>query len=184
MDNAKHQAWMLDAAKGDTHAFRQLALALSQRMINLAFRLLNYRHDLAQDAVQEALIRLWQTAPRWQPQASVASYAARLVYTAAMDIHRQHRKHQYVALADDLPAPDDSAQALDRVQQNEQLLSAVAQLPDRQRDAVLLHYMAEHSQAQTAQRMATSEKSVERLLSRARVTLRRRLPTQITGGKS
>lgn len=161
------------AAKGDQNAFRLLAGALTQRMMNLAYRLLNYRRDLAEDAVQEALIKLWRSAPNWQPLAPVANYAARLVYTSAMDIHRRSRNHSEVP--ETIAAADDTEAELESVQETQVLLRAVETLPERQREAILLHYMGEHTQAQVAQQMGTTEKAVERLLARARDNLRENL---------
>ncbi len=173
---------MLLAAKGDERAFRLLAQALSQRMMNLAFRLLNYRRDLAEDAVQDALIKLWRTAPKWQPLAPVHSYAARLVYTSAMDIHRRARPMEEVP--EDMAALDNIEEIVGIRQENQILLDAVATLPERQREAVLLHYMGEQSHAQTAQKMGTSEKAVERLLARARTNLRDVLEPAEGGARS
>lgn len=174
MEASIQQHYMTLAAKGDTRAFRLLAHGLTQRMMNLAYRLLNYRRDLAEDAVQEALIKLWRTAPRWQPLAPVASYAARLVYTSAMDIHR--RLKDFSEVPETIAAPDDTEDDLATMQQNQILLKAVETLPERQREAVLLHYMGEQTQVQTAQQMGTTEKAVERLLARARENLRDALP--------
>lgn len=170
MDAVEQQRLMLQAAKGDQRAFRLLAHALTQRMMNLAFRLLNYRRDLAEDAVQEALLKLWRTAPRWQPLAPVSSYAARLVYTSAMDIHRRSR--EFSEVPETMAADDDVAENVATIEENEILLTAVHQLPERQRDAVLFHYMGEQTHGEVAQQMGTTEKAVERLLARARENLR------------
>ena len=171
---------MLETAKGDQVAFRKLARNLSQRMFNLAYRLLGTRRSQAEDAVQEALMKLWRTAPNWRPDAPVTAYASRLVYTCCMDIHRKQRPTE--ELPEELAAPDTILDEMVSHDQRRVLLKTVDKLPDRQRQAILLHYMGEHSQRDVASILGTTEKAVERLLARARVNLRELLPPSIKEG--
>lgn len=176
-----YTALMQQVAKGDQNAFRTLAQALGQRMFQLAYRLCGYQLGPAEDAVQEALVKLWRIAPNWQPTGSVQAYASRLVYTCCMDIHRQNRPTE--ELTDDHHhEPDTILDTILNQQQRKMLLTAIHQLPTRQKDAVLLHYMGEHSQRQAATLLGTTEKGIERLLARARKHLRDVLPATAREG--
>jgi RNA polymerase sigma-70 factor (ECF subfamily) len=57
------------------------------------------------------------------------------------------------------------------------LASAVAQLPDEQREAVTLHHLCEHKLADTAQRMGKTVPAVAGLLRRGLQSLRHELNT-------
>lgn len=174
MSQTEYTPLMLQVAKGDQNAFRLLAGKLGQRMFHLAYRLTGYQRNMAEDAVQEALIKLWKTAPNWQPTGSVQAYASRLVYTCCMDMHRRNKPTE--ELSDELQQPDTILQTILDQEQRKMLLGAVEKLPKRQKDAVLLHYMGEHSQRHVASLLGTTEKGIERLLARGRKRLRELLP--------
>lgn len=161
---------MQQTAKGDQVAFRQLAQGLSQRMFHMAYRLMGYQRSAAEDAVQEALVKVWKTAPNWKPIGSVESYVSRLVYTCCMDQHRRTRPAD--ELPDEIVVQDTVLETILDKEQRTMLLGAIHQLPDRQKDAILLHYMGEHSQRHVAQLLGTTEKGIERLLARGRKRLR------------
>ena len=174
MNAAEYTDVMTKVAKGDQHAFSQLANALGQRMFHLAYRLMGYQRGPAEDAVQEALIKLWRFAPNWQPTGSVQAYVSRLVYTSCMDLHRKARPTE--ELPEEVPMADTILDTILDKEQRQQLLTAIDRLPQRQKDAVLLHYMGEHSQRHVAELLGTTEKGIERLLARGRKNLRELLP--------
>lgn len=180
MVKADYTSLMLQAGKGDKSAFSLLAKALGQHMFHLAYRLMSYQRNLAEDAVQEALIKVWRTAPNWQPTGSVQSYVSRLVYTCCMDIHRRQRPTEEVP--EDYHQPDAILETILNQEQRTMLLKAIEQLPDRQKQAVLLHYMGEHSQRHAAELLGTTEKGIERLLARSRKRLRELLSPQFSEG--
>lgn len=165
---------MLATAKGDQRAFRQLAQILGNRMYHLAYRLCGYQRQIAEDIVQEALLKLWRAAPNWQPTGSIEAYASRIVYNCCMDFHRQNRMTEEIP--DEIPQEDTILSSLIDKQHRHILLHAIHQLPQRQREAILLYYMGEHSQNHVAKMLGTTEKSIERLLARGREKLRNSLP--------
>lgn len=174
MDASAYNELMAKVAKGDQKAFSQLANALGQRMFHLAYRLMGYRRGPAEDAVQEALIKLWKYAPNWEPTGSVQAYLSRLVYTSCMDMHRKERPTEEIP--EEIPQEDTILNTILDREQRQQLLIAIDKLPKRQKDAVLLHYMGEQSQRNAAQMLGTTEKGIERLLARGRKNLRELLP--------
>lgn len=185
-DNATLTGWLQRAAEGDQAAFRRLAQALGQRMFALAFRLTGNNHATAEDVVQEALIKLWQTAPHWQPDrghsGSVAAYVSRLVYTTAMDHHRRQspltRSATEAGLDDlpDIPVPETATARILENEQRQWLIKGLQQLPERQQQAVILSYFHAHRQKDVATALGTTEKAVESLLIRARRTLATLVP--------
>lgn len=166
---------MTQVAAGDANAFRHLTQKIGQRLFNIAFRLMGGQRELAEDAVQEALIKLWRTAPQWEPKAPVEAYAARLVYTCCMDQHRKRKN--WTELPEEIPMAETILEELIARQEHIALSRAIDQLPERSRQAVLYSYMNEFSQKHIAHLMGTTEKAVERLIARARDQLRRILLT-------
>jgi RNA polymerase sigma-70 factor (ECF subfamily) len=181
MDKVDYNLLMERAAKGDETAFRQLATALTQRMFNLAYRLMGYHRDAAEDVVQDALIKLWKSAPNWKPTGSLEAYASRLVYTTCMDSYRRRKPTEEIP--ETLATNDNDADDYIIIrQQRDALMDAIDRLPQRQKDATLLFYMNEFSQAHVAKILGTSEKAVEHLLARARKHLKEMLPATIKEG--
>jgi RNA polymerase sigma-70 factor, ECF subfamily len=180
MSSTDYTELMHKVAKGDQNAFRLLSQALGQRMFHLAYRLMGYQRASAEDAVQEALLKLWRSAPNWQPTGSVQAYVSRLVYTSCMDIHRRQKPTE--ELPEELPQADTILDTILDKEQRNMLIGAINQLPVKQKDAVLLHYMGEHSQRNVASMLGTTEKGIERLLARSRKRLRELLPPPVRQG--
>ncbi len=183
-NNNQLTAWLLAAGNGDQSAFRHLSKALGPRMYGLAARLTGGNSAVAQDVVQEVLIKLWQQAPRWQSGGSVGAFASRLVYTTAMDHHR--RKGHTVSLSDDnapdIPEPETVTGHIEQTQTRHHLLGALSQLPERQQQAVALAYFHEYRSQDIATALGTTEKAVESLLVRARKSLATLLPASLNPG--
>ncbi|MDA4630514.1 sigma-70 family RNA polymerase sigma factor, partial [Escherichia coli] len=69
------------------------------------------------------------------------------------------------------PAPDPE-QSLSTRDESDQIKRALASLPDRQREAIVLQYYQEFSNIEAAQIMDISIEALESLLARARRNLR------------
>lgn len=172
-----YRTLMEQSAKGDARAFGALTHAIGQRLFALAYRLMGNNAAAAEDAVQDALIKLWTHAPRWQPTGTVLSYALTVVHHCCMDIHRKRKVT--TELQDYMP--DDTEPVLERLaddQERSVLIKGINRLPERQKMAVLLSYFSDESNRRIGEIMNISEGAVESLLVRARKTLARDLPPE------
>jgi RNA polymerase sigma-70 factor (ECF subfamily) len=161
---------MTAASQGDKAAFGRLVRALSPRLYGLAFRLMNGDRAAAEDALQNALIKWWVAAPRYQARGSVVAYAMTIVHHCCMDLHRANRPTS--GMVETLASPEVSAEtAIDEREQHQALLDRVARLPERQRSAVVWSYFGGISNRAIGSMMNVSEGAVESLLVRARRTL-------------
>jgi len=87
------------AAQGDRDAFDLLVSDAVDRLYAMA-RLILRDADLAEDAVQEALIHCWRELPRLRDPERFAAWLHRLLVNAATDQHRRRRRFQAsIALA-------------------------------------------------------------------------------------
>lgn len=173
-DDASDVDLMGRVAKGDEVAFRRLSLRHVPAMVGLARRVLGNAAD-AEDVVQEAMLRVWTHAPRWQPLAAFRTWLTRIVVNLCLD---RKRKAPWVDLeaageiAD--PAPD-AGEAAERNERDRLVDAAIAQLPDRQRTAIVLTYGDGMSNAEVAEVLGTTVSAVETLLVRGKQGLRRAL---------
>ena len=167
---------LLRAAEGDSRAFTELARMLARPSLGYAVRVLGDR-ALAEDAVQEALTRLWREAHRFDPgRGSFAGWWRRILTNCAIDGRRRLRPvtalDEVAEFADDAPDPEDAAHSADIADKVQQ---AAAGLPARQRAALSLFHGDGLSMAEIAATIGSSEKAVEGLLLRGRAALKQRL---------
>lgn len=173
-DEATDLALMAKVAKGDEAAYRLLARRHVPAMVGLARRVLGNAAD-AEDVVQEAMLRVWTHAPRWQPLAAFRTWLTRIVVNLCLD---RKRKAPWVDLEAAGEIADPTPNAGDEAERNERdrlVDAAIAQLPDRQRTAIVLTYGDGMSNAEVAEVMGTTVSAVETLLVRAKQGLRRAL---------
>ncbi|NWA25818.1 RNA polymerase sigma factor [Pseudomonas gingeri] len=145
------------------------------RLLALASRILGDA-DEAKDVAQESFLRIWKQAASWRSgEARFDTWLHRVVLNLC---HDRLRKRKERPLEDDEPGnePIDSAlrpdEQLEATARNEQMAAALAALPDRQREAIVLQYYQELSNIEAAALMNISVDALESLLSRARRNLR------------
>ena len=175
------EALMARVARGDQPAFRVLARRHAPAIVRLARRILGNTAD-AEDVAQEAMLRVWPHAPRWQPLAAFKTWLTRVVVNLCLDRKRRAPWVELEAageIADSAPVASELAETDER----ERLLQrAIAELPDRQRTAIVLTYSEGMSNAQVADILDTSVSAVETLLVRGKQNLRRALGGIIDDG--
>jgi len=168
------EALMARVARGDQPAFRALARRHLPAMVGLARRILGNAAE-AEDVGQEAMLRVWTHAPRWQPLASFRTWLTRVVVNLCLD---RKRRAPWVELEAAGEIADTTLGPGDRVEEDERerlLAAAIDRLPARQRTAIVLTYGEGMSNAQVAEMLGTSVSAVETLLVRGKQNLRRAL---------
>ena len=129
------------AQRGDHDAFAVLARASIARL-DTAARLIVRDHDLARDAVQDALVRCWRDLPTLRDPQAFDGWLHRLLVNACLDLVRRRRRRVVEVELTALHAPstgDFSSQVIDR----DLLDRALAGLAPDWRAIVVLHYLLE-----------------------------------------
>jgi RNA polymerase sigma-70 factor (ECF subfamily) len=159
-------------AVGDPAAVRALVARKLPRLLALAGRMLGDGQE-AEDVAQDAFIRIWKQAPKWRPGA--AKFDTWLHRVALNLCYDRLRRRREIAFAepperpDEGPAPDRGLLALDT---GERVGAAMAALPDRQREAIVLCHYQELGNIEAAAVMGVSVEALESLLGRGRRALR------------
>lgn len=161
--------------RGDRAAAAQLMLRHLPKMLVLARRMLSDPLE-AEDAVQDAFMRLWTHAARWQPgQAKFETWLYRVTLNKCFDRLRRRPTLELdsaMEVADPAPGP---AANLENAALSEEIETAMAALPRRQRAAIQLCHYQECGNIEAAEILGISVEALESLLSRGRRTLRARL---------
>lgn len=165
------EALLILYANGDRAAARSLTLRLTPRVLAYASRMLGDRAE-AEDVAQEAMLRLWRIAADWrQGEAKVATWLYRVAANLCTDRLRRRRS---VAL-DDAPEPEDETRsALAGMIEDDRLHAldaALARLPERQRQAVVLRHIEGMPNPDIAEIMEIGVEAVESLTARGKRAL-------------
>ena len=155
-------------AKGHADAARLLSERLLPKAYAQAFFRLRNQAD-AEDIAQEAFIRLWRMAPNWAEDGTkVSTWLYKVVQNLCYD---RLRRKPSTSLAD-IGEPEDSKPAAAEMLQDQTranaLYRALAELPDRQRDAVSMRHLDGMSNPEITEIMDLSVEAVESLISRGK----------------
>ena len=163
---------VVGVARGDPAAARLLVARKLPRLVALARRMLADPVE-AEDVAQEVMLRVWREAPRWRPGAArFDTWMHKVALNLCYDRLRKRRGPTSEPLGDLIdpgPAPDRGLLAADT---GERVRRAMADLPDRQRAAIVLCHYQELSNIDAAALLEISVEALESLLSRARRALR------------
>ena len=165
---------MARVAQGDERAFQLLSRRHLPAMLGLARRILGNAAE-AEDVAQEAFMRVWTHAPRWQPLAQFRTWLTRIVTNLCLDRKRRAPWVELEAAGEIADRGPDAGQKAEEDERERMLAAAIEKLPVRQRSAIVLTYGEGMSNAQVAEILDTSVSAVETLLVRGKQNLRRAL---------
>jgi RNA polymerase sigma-70 factor (ECF subfamily) len=173
-NSASDEALLVLYANGDSDAARELAQRLVPRILGYASRTLADRAE-AEDIAQEVMLRLWRAAPDWRSgEAQVSTWAYRVAANLCTDRLRARKRRRAEAL-DSVAEPQDDApsavQGLIETERQAALTTALASLPDRQREAVVLRHIEGMANPEIAAVMQVGVEAVESLVARGKRAL-------------
>jgi len=168
LSDVSDEALLVLYANGDPWAARALTLRLTPRLLGFAALMLADRTE-AEDVTQEAMLRLWRMAPGWQQGgARVSTWLYRVVSNLCLDRLRKSRPRGLEEVAE----PEDAAPgAVARLIEADRMLAldrALAALPDRQRQAVVLRHIEGLTNPEIAAVMDIGVEAVESLVARGK----------------
>lgn len=153
-------------AGGDPSAAERLYRRVGGRLHGAALRILRDR-GLAEDAVQEAFVKIWKNAHRFDATKGLPStWIAVILRRVALD----RRPRAISALPDDLEAP-----RLDLDYVHPRLREALAEMPEARRNALVLMYVHGLSHSELAEAMGAPLGTVKSWVRRASASLKEKL---------
>jgi RNA polymerase sigma-70 factor (sigma-E family) len=142
----------------------------SSRLLRTAYLLIGDRYE-AEDLLQMTLIRVarhWRTA-----EAAPVPYAHRVLVNLSRDRARRARRRVPEVGWDELQAsPAEFRDPAAELAQRASVIDALARLPDRQREVLVLRFYADLSVAESAAAIGASEGTVKSHTSRALARMR------------
>jgi RNA polymerase sigma-70 factor (ECF subfamily) len=182
-DDAEDVRLMRLVGRGDTAALEELIERHQILVVGTVARMLGSNSDV-DDIAQQVFVRVWKSAARYTPQAKFTTWLLKITRNLVFNELRRTKRHTHVPLqpdptAEPLPLKDESAQTPDAsLLENElrqAIETAIMELPESQRMAVVLRRYQDLSYEQIADVLKLSVPAVKSLLFRARTELRTRL---------
>ncbi len=179
--------WRRQALHGDDSAIGRLAGEGLEPLYRFCFYRVGQRRDLAEEVVQETLVRALRDLAKYDPARSGADIFPWLTGLARNEIQRVlTRRRQDASLQalwqrmdDDLrslfarlEAEPFSDEVLAREETREMVNTTMSQLPPQYREALEAKYVSGKSVRDIAAMLSVTEKAVESQLSRARRAFR------------
>lgn len=159
------------AANGDREAFGELVVSQYDFIFRTAFKWCGNRED-AEDVAQDVCIKLPRILQSFEGRSAFTSWLYRVVLNAVRDLQRQRgRREKPLQPVDENALAVAAPEGVDESEDAE-LWDAVRQLPERQRDAVLLVYAEQKSHAEAAAIMGCGEGTVSYHVHEARKALK------------
>jgi len=155
----------------DAVAFSELVATRSAALVRTAYLVVG-DHQLAQDLVQEALVKTYVAWPRLRDVSKAEAYARRTIVTTAISWRRRRSFHERPAQTIPEQAQPDGT---DAIATHDVMWAELGALPPRQRAAIVLRYYEDLSEAETAQVMGCAVGTVKSQVSTGLQRLRRRL---------
>ena len=173
------QALVTGVSRGDSAALEALYDRYASRVLGVALKIIGDQ-ALAEDILQETFWRVWQNAAGYQSQLGpFTGWLFRIVRNLSIDAYRRRNVRPQAILSangsdpilDETPDPDtDVAEQAQVILTNRQIRTALASLPDVQRQVIELAYFYGMTRQEIAE--ATGE-ALGTIHTRARLALQK-----------
>ena len=154
------------AQRGDERAFADLTTAIGARLHRVALGILRDR-DLAEDAMQAALVQIWRSLPSLRDPSSFEAWTTKLLVNACY-AEAKRAKRWLPHVLEDVSGRDDLRSVLDR----DQIERAFARLSLDQRTVLVLRYYLDQPAETVASVLGVPVGTVHSRLHRATDAMR------------
>ena len=159
--------------------FNNLIEPFEEKMIRSIGRILSNRSD-ADDALQDALIKIWKRLNRIRVHANPEALVLRICANSAYDVLRkQSREKKHIPLdGTSVKISDPEPSAIEKIadwEARKEILEAISRLSRKQAELVIMRYVQGLSFNVIAQAQGCREVTARKHLERARIKLRERL---------
>ena len=165
------------ARGGDRAALATLLRGLQDAWFRFSLSLLGDLEQ-AREAAQETGLRFLKTLSAFRGESQLQTWSLGIALNVVREMRRKHRPLPESGrdfLAADRPDPESPLASADLAEQREKLHAALADLPDRQREAVVLRFFEAMTVEQTARMMNCAQGTVKATVHQALRSLRSKL---------
>ncbi len=179
-ENTINVELMLRAKSGDHRAFEELIELHQGAVIGTVAKMLGNNMD-AEDIAQQVFIRLWKSAPKYEVKAKFTTFLYTITKNLVFNESRRRKNKKEQSIDEQQEVSFKQIADSGSINPEEELLKAelrsdvdeaIAQLPEKQRMAVVLRRYENMPYEEIADVLELSVSAVKSQLFRARATLR------------
>jgi RNA polymerase sigma factor (sigma-70 family) len=172
--------------QGNASAFRLLVDKYKDRVYNTCLGLLSFPEE-AEDISQEVFIEVYQSIKNFRGESTISTWLYRIAVNRSLDQIRKKKRKKRFAFITSIFDPNTEKEVysqslpahpgviLENKERAETLAKAVDLLPEKQRIAFTLHKLEGMPYQEIAEILDTTLSSVESLIHRAKVNLKKSL---------
>lgn len=171
--------------QGDESAFREMVETWQDMVYNTALGIVQIPSD-AEDIAQEVFVQVYQSISSFKGESKFSTWLYRITVTKSLDLERRKKRKKRFAFVKSLFGDDNQVAVnppdfnhpgvqLDKKEDAAMLFQAIKELPENQRIAFTLHKVEGLSYQEVSEVMQSTVSSVESLMHRAKVNLRKNL---------
>jgi RNA polymerase sigma-70 factor (ECF subfamily) len=157
------------AISGDRRAFELLASSIIDRLFGAAFLILHDR-TLAEDAVQETLIRAWRDLPHLRDPDRFDPWIHRVLVHACLDLARHERPQRQSVELPDFLADDGTPE--EEIAVRDAIGRGLSRLTERERAILVLRFFLQLSVPEIADALRIPEGTAKSRLHHAQDAMR------------
>jgi RNA polymerase sigma-70 factor (ECF subfamily) len=187
-------ALMLRVKQGDRDAFEELVEKYKQPVMNVVYRTLPDATE-AEDLAQHVFLQVYKSAHRYEVSAKFTTWLFTIARNLCLNEIRRRSRHPAESLDATMPGNDEQPlrqvedvrnvsppESLLQSELEEKIEAALAQLPEKQRTAILLCRGDEMSYEEIAVVLECSVSATKSLIHRGRETLKQSLKPYLRTG--
>lgn len=182
---------MKRVAKGDDEAFKLLFERHNRLAWSVIYRQLG-NVAASEDLVQEAFLRVYRAAPKYEPSAKFSTWLYTVVTNLCLNYKRDRARDRLRLVGSEEDEQGSALEQLAAVEPEEHgddeaakrtqaVREAIQSLPENQRMALILSRYEEKSYEEVAEILGVTVAAVKSLTSRARTTLKEKLQRWFEG---
>jgi RNA polymerase sigma-70 factor, ECF subfamily len=165
------------ALQGDENAFEEILERYKRLMLRTAYSIVKDQ-DIAEDAVQNALIQAWQHLPSLRETGALRSWLMCIVVNQCISFKRRFARstlflQQAFAEQETERASQIANYAEGIIEGTWDLVRAIEELPAKQQTVIALHYYQGMTLPEMSQTLQTSENTLKKRIQAALSNLRR-----------
>jgi len=166
------------ARRGDPEAFEQLMTPLEKMIWRVCWHYTGDR-EAASDCGQDAMLRIWRGLDKYRGDCAFETWVYRVAANCCMDFLRKRKRDRSESIeplreqgfdpADPQAGTEERAVA---AEEHRQLREAIAELPEEQREALVMTQLEGVPYETAARRLNVSEGTVKSRVNRAKAKLK------------
>ena len=171
----KTVALIRKSQRGDQRSFHELVAQYDAKIMTLALQILQNKED-AEDVYQEVFIKAWKNLPTFEFKSDFYTWLYRITSNTCFSFRSGKQRHH----RDNIQLEEGYHDAFeevtpDRNDQQEQIITQVETLPQKQKTVFVMRYYQGHKIKDIANLLGLSTGTVKRYLHRATLKMRKDL---------